>query len=145
MQTEYRHQFVAGTPGLVSDTTPNVIDSRAVEGDNMEFGIGVVVGSVPGETVRVGVGTFEGVSVNTWVKELDMDGETVRIPEASSISVMRWGRIWVKLDTGASPAYNDSVFLMPTGLFSTSGGTSINGRFLRVDVGGGLAEIELFS
>jgi len=147
MQKIYRNKMQVGAPGLVYDSTPHVINSRAVEGDDMLFGIGVVAGSVPGETVAVGDGQFEGITVNTWVKEHELGGP-VSIREAGTISVMQWGRVWARLVPGSEPVYGDPVHVVSTGenagLFSNTGGTVIEGaRFYGGNNGDDLAPVEL--
>lgn len=147
MNTEYKQSFNYGTPGMPwggTGTAFPVIDTRAVEGDNMHFGIAVVVGSRPGKTVKVGEGTFEGISVNTWVIEKDYRGQGVTVHETDPISVMKIGRVWVALKEGATPKYGDPVHIVDDGLLSNQGGTLIqNARFITENIGSDCAAIEL--
>lgn len=167
VQTTYKFSNPIGSPGGIVDLTPHAIDSF-LNGENtgvMKFGVGVVKGTNPGIDVKLptSVATaavFEGVTVNNRTTEYDLDGVTY-LRKGKALGVMRYGRIYVRVATGATPAYGDALYLIPSGdeagyfTDDADNGESgndkvdyiaVKGRFLGgVDSASGVAAVELFN
>ena len=150
------NQFLSVGPlGTKVDSSPDSIDSRALEGNyDSIFGKAVIRGSIPGKTVILPGGTFapalfEGVAMNNFLTEIWTDG-SVDIPEGSSIGVMNWGRVWVHIAPEAVPEYGAAVFVIPSGehagKFTTvsTGNIAVSGRFLDSANDNESAPLELF-
>ena len=81
-----------------------------------------------------------------------MQGE-LKLQPKSTVSVMRSGRIWVRLASGVAPKYGDPVFLVINGAglgcFKTAADSAntlqINARFLGEKDNSEIAPIELFA
>lgn len=157
-QTSYNQATPRGVAGGIYDISDYDIISRINENENgvMAFGMGVVVGTSKGEQVKVPEGgatlkDFEGVAVNGFSTELDMDGN-LRIGNNSTVGVMTNGKIWVRLKAEINPKYGDSVYLITdgenAGLFSnvSEEETSIEitgAKFIGTKGTGDIAPIEL--
>lgn len=156
MQTRYTYFGYKGNPGAIVDLAPHEIDSRLNEEDAgvLKFGVGVIKGTQPGKTVKMpteGATTaqFEGITVNNRTTEYDREG-VLSVRKNAAVGIMTWGRIFGRVATGATPAYDDAAYLIVSGteagcFTNTSGSNTIeiNARFL-ASVENGVAEIELF-
>ena len=157
-QTTYKHSSQIGSPGGIVDLTPHAIDSF-VNSENtgvMKFGIGVVQGSTPGTNIKLPVAAstaavFEGITVNNRTTEYDLDGKAY-LRKGKAVGVMKYGRIYGRIATGATPAYGAAVYLVKSGneagYFTTSsdGTIAIKGRFLgAIDSTAQVAAIELYN
>lgn len=64
-----------------------------------------------------------------------------------TVGVMRRGRVWVRLATGAAPAYGDALHMIvegdEAGCFAKEGGIAIPGRFIGA-ASNGVAPVELY-
>lgn len=167
VQTTYKFSSPVGSPGGIVDLAPHAIDSflNAENTGVMKFGVGVVRGTKAGIEVKLPVAAstaavFEGVVVNNRTTEYDLEGVT-HLRKGKALGVMRYGRIYVRVATGATPAYGDQVYMIPggteAGYFTDdadngeTGGSkvdyiAIKARFLGgIDSASGVAEIELFN
>lgn len=158
VQTTYKFSSPVGSPGGIVDLTPHAIDSflNAENTGVMKFGVGVVRGTRAGIEVKLPVAAstaavFEGVVVNNRTTEYDLEG-VAHLRKGKALGVMRYGRIYVRVATGVSPAYGDAVYLVKSGdeagYFSNvaTNNLAIQGRFLGgVDSASGVAAVELFN
>lgn len=155
--TEYSQQTPKGTAGSLYDLTVHTVDSfRNQEKDGVLLpGVGVVHGTNPGADIALPTedstaDQFVGVVMYGGSNELDMKNNLI-IPEGYHVSVMRHGRVWVKMVDGDEPSYGDPVYLVAdgdeAGCFTTSaddGDFQINARIIEVG-SNGLAAIELYN
>lgn len=164
MQMNYNQATPNGVAGALVDLSAHVVDTRLNEsGTALKFGMGVVHGTTPGSDIKIPVaGTtaaeFEGVVVHTYANEMDMSG-AVAIQPFSALSVMRYGRIWVRLEADITPAYGDPLYLIidgdDAGAFTntadtpTDGATAktvaVKGRFIGGKGTGDVAPVELYN
>lgn len=153
VQNTYGYATGKGIAGGIHDMYHYQVDSRFNEegNDKLRFGVGVVVGTIPGSNIALPTAEstgadFEGVVVNGFSQQQDLEGKLF-IMNNQNIGVMRRGRIWARLGAGAEPAYGDSLFLITegddAGCFATEGGLEIPGRFIGA-ASRGLAPIELY-
>lgn len=155
-QTTYKFGTPVGVAGGIVDLAPYAIDTFLNEENDgvMEFGVAVVNGTASGKQVKLPVAAssaIEGVTVNNLTTEYGLDG-TINIKKGAAIGVMRYGRVYVKLATGATPAYGDPAYVVKStaefGYFtdSSSSTLAVKGRFLGIiDATNGIAEVELFN
>ena len=157
-QLSYRYSTPIGIPGGIVDLAPHAIDTFMNEEENgvMTFGIAVVKGTDPGSQIKRPVGAstaaaFEGVATNNLTTEYDLDGKA-RVLKGAPVGVMRSGRVYGRVATGATPAYGDAVYFVKSGseagyfTNSSDGTVAIKARFLStVDSSNRVAEIELFN
>lgn len=139
-QLEYGYKTPGGVPGLIFDIAPYEINSLLIEEETegkIKFGMGVVAGEVPGKTIKAvtaDTDIFEGVVV-TNVHELDMKGRVV-LDKGTSCSVMRYGRVWARVDEEAEIKVNDKLYLITSGdkagCFTNTSGLEIPGKFIGV-------------
>jgi len=106
------------------------------------------------------VAVFEGVTVNNRTTEYDLEGVT-HLRKGKALGVMRYGRVYVRVATGATPAYGDALYLIPggdeAGYFTDDADNgesgdakvsylAVKGRFLGgIDSASGVAAVELFN
>lgn len=163
-QLTYSYSTTKGIAGGIVDINAYEIDTRINEEDSgkMNFGIGVVKGTVPGVDVKLptsetAIGDFEGITNNNLTTELDEDGN-LNIRRKADIAVMKYGRIYGRVyapDDTYEPKYGDAVYLITKeagyeGYFCTSAGAAkgiaIKARFLNIyDAGAKIAAIELYN
>lgn len=154
VQTRYGYATPIGAAGGIVDLAPYAVDTFLNEEENgvMKFGMGVVQGSKPGINISLpdtdsSADNFEGVTTNNRTTEYDVDGN-LSVRKGKGIGVMRYGRIYVRVETGDEPAYGDPLYLITdgdeTGCFtSTEGATiAVNGRFIG-GIDNGIAPVEL--
>ena len=151
-QTSYNFATPWGAAGGIVDLAPYEIDTF-INGEDtgvMGFGLGACVGSVAGVDVKLPASNsavFEGVTVNNRTTEYDLDGN-LRIVNKAAVGVMRYGRVYVQLADGATPAFNDPVYMAYSGTDkgkftdSSSSTIAINARFVSI-ANNGVAMIEL--
>lgn len=156
VQTSYGFSTNRGVPGGIYDLTPRAVNSRSAE-EKILFGIGVVQGSVPGANIITPTkdstaADFEGVSVNGGTQEMDLEGKTV-VKAGTSVSVMRHGRVWVRVEEDAEIAYGEDAYLIIDGdsagyftnVDSEATKVAIAGRFIGASGTDGIAPVELFN
>jgi hypothetical protein len=96
-----------------------------------------------------GATDFEGVVVNRRTTENAIDGGPI-IKKKATVGVLRYGRIYVQLATGAAPSYGAAVYMVKNGddagcfTESSSSTLAIKGRFLTEAIDG-IAAVELFN
>lgn len=159
VQMKYGYSTPRGIPGGLYDLSPYVIDTRLNEAANgkMLFGMGVVQGTTPGSNVGLPAtgataATFEGVTVNGFTQQHDLEGK-VSLNNNQSVGVLRSGRIYARLVSDAAPAYGEAVYLVLTGddagLFTDAvdgnNTLKINARFLGGKGSGSVAPVEVFT
>ena len=154
-QMNYGFSTPVGQPGGIYDLSPYELNAFYNEADDgvMKFGMGVVSGTKPGASVKVGTGDFEGIVSNSRTTENTMRGGPQLI-KGCTVGVMRWGLIYGLLATGASDfvevAYNDDVYLVTSGdnagCFTnvSTGNTAVKAKF-RGAGSNGIALIEIFN
>ncbi len=157
-QTTYKYSTAIGAPGGIVDLAPYAIDTYTNEENNgvMKPGLGVVIGTVAGKTMKKPVAAstadkFLGIVVNNRTHELDTDGK-IAIRKNKALGVMRYGRIYGRVKAGVTIAFNDKVYLIvngdDAGCFTNvaTDNVAINARFLgAADATTLVAEIELFN
>lgn len=156
-QTNYSFFAPKGAAGGIVDLAPYAIDTFLNEEDagKLKFGVGVVKGSVPGKTVKLpadgaAAADFEGVATNNRTTEFNCEGKLAARKNAA-VGVMRYGRIYVRVAAGVTPAYGDPVYLVTSGdeagfFTNATGGVAIKGRFIGpVDTNAQVAPVELFN
>lgn len=152
VQKTYGYATSKGIAGGIYDMYHYPVDSRFNEEENgkLTFGVGVVRGEVPGSGIALPTSAstaadFEGVVINGFDRQQDLDGK-LYILNNQNVGVMRHGRVWVRLATGATPAYGDELHMIvegaEAGFFAKEGGIAISGRFIGA-ANNGLAPVEL--
>lgn len=120
VQTSYTNATPRGIAGGLYDLSSHMVDSRRYNDTaRLQFGTGVVIGENPGEDVAKPkaastAADFEGVVMNGGTTEQTMTGE-VYVMAGQTVSVMRYGRIWVRVSPEAHPAYGKDAFLVTDG------------------------------
>jgi len=159
-QLHYGYNPAVGAPGGIYDIAPYQIDTLLNEADNgvMKFGFGVVKGTKPGVNADMPkaestAADFEGVTINNRTTEFDLDGN-VYLRKGKALGVMRWGKCFVRVAEGCTPAYGDDLYLVVSGDEAGKFGNSsvsgtkiaIKGRFLGgVDAITKVAAVHLFN
>lgn len=156
-QTTYNQATPRGVAGGLVDLSAHAVNTR-INGQtdaSLKFGMGVVQGSAPGSDIKIPAAgataeKFEGITVNGYTNEMDMDG-AVAISPGAAIGVLQYGKIWVRIKSGDAPAYGDKAYLIingdDAGLFTkTSGGDTVEipCRFIGEKGTGDVAPVELF-
>lgn len=156
VQTSYSYSTSRGAPGGIYDLSPRAVNARSAE-EKILFGIGVVQGSTPGSNIAKPTkdstaAEFEGVSVNGGTQEMDLEGKTV-VKAGTTVSVMRHGRVWVRVEADTEIAYGEDLYLIIdgdcAGCFTNSGSeaakVAVAGRFIGASGADGIAPVELFN
>lgn len=144
MQTTYNFATKKGVAGGLLDLTPKAIDSRVVESASIEFGCPAYHGTTPGKTIKDTGSVFDGVTVNGRTTEHDLDGNVV-VKKGSAIGVLKYGRIYVQVDSAASGiAYGTKVYIDGNKFTNDTTKTAINAIFVGA-VENGVAPIELYN
>ncbi len=160
IRTNYGYSSNKGIPGGLVDMSARKVNTRTAE-ETIRFGMGVVRGTSAGVQVKRPVAAstaaqFEGVAVNGGTNEFDLDGKLV-VNAAGTLSVMRWGSVWVRTPADLTIAYGDDVYLITSGddagCFTNAAAESsddfttvaIKGMFLKADSSAGIAAVELFN
>lgn len=120
VQTSYTNATPRGIAGGLYDLSNHMVDSRRYNDTaRLQFGTGVMIGENPGEDVAKPkaastAADFEGIVMNGGTTEQTMTGE-VYVMAGQTVSVMRYGRIWVRISPEAHPAYGKDAFLVTDG------------------------------
>lgn len=154
-QINYGFKTAMGEAGGIVDLAPYVINSFANEAETgvMKFGVGVVAGTAAGKinlpAAESTAAQFEGVVVNRRTNEYDMEGN-IHIRKNSTLGVMRYGHIYVRVAAGVTPAHGEPVYMVKSGdeagyfTNAADGNLAINARFISaVDTTVQIAAIEL--
>lgn len=157
-QLSYGYDIPAGVAGGIYGLENYDIVARLndEETGKMKFGVGVVQGANAGKSVKVPASgataaQFEGVVVYTANRELTYEGAT-NLRKGTPLSIMNYGKVWVRVGESASVAYGADAYLITNGdeagCFTTSADeatkVAIKGRFI-TDATDGLAVVELFN
>ena len=120
-QTSYNYAMPKGSAGSIYDLSPYTINTRKVEADDgaIGFGMGVVIGTAAGTGIALPteestIAKFEGITVNGYTTEMDINGNTV-VRKNASIGVMEHGKVWGRIKSGLTIAYGDAVHLILAG------------------------------
>ena len=120
-QNVYKFNPDRGFAGGIYDLAPHEINTFLNEENTgaMEFGIGVVGGTVAGKQIKkpastAEAGDFLGITVNNRTTTYDLEG-VVHILKDAAVGVMKYGRIWAKVAEGEAPAFGDAVYLITDG------------------------------
>jgi len=157
-QTSYRHTAAIGSPGGIVDLSPYSIDTfiNEEETGKLKFGVGVVRGTTAGNGVKFptsdSVSTdFEGITVNNRTTEIDMEGK-LSIRKNSSVGIMRYGKVYAIVATGAKPKYGEPVYIVKSGdeagyvTNKSDGAMPIKARFVgAADSSANVVAVELFN
>lgn len=166
-QTTYNFSTPIGAAGGIVDLAPHAIDSFVNEENTgvMKFGVAVVTGTKAGKQVKLPAdgataATFEGIVTNRRTTEYDLEGD-IHIRKAAALGVMKYGRIYGRLATGADPAYGKAVYFIAggdeAGFFTDAAdngetgddkvdNVAVKARFMgAADATTNVAEIELFN
>lgn len=157
-QTSYRHTAAIGSPGGIVDLSPYSVDTFISEEETgtLKFGVGVFKGKTAGNGVKLptsdSVSTdFEGITVNNRTTETDMEGK-LSIRKHSAVGVMRYGKVYALVATGAEPKYGEPVYIIKSGdeagyVTNKSDGTiPIKARFAgAADSSANVVSVELFN
>ena len=118
VQKTYGYATSKGVAGGIYDMFHYPVDSRFNEEatGKLHFGVGVVTGKVPGSGVALPTSAstadnFEGVVINGFDRQQDLEGK-LYVLNNQTVGVMRRGRVWVRLATGAAPAYGDALHMI---------------------------------
>lgn len=157
-QLSYGYSIPAGVAGGIYGLEHYDIVARLNDEatGKMKFGVGVVQGAKAGNSVKLPVADstvaqFEGVVVYTANRELTYEGAT-NLRKGTPLSVMNYGKVWVRVGESASVAYGADAYLIvdgdEAGCFTTSEDAAtkvaVKGRFI-TEVTDGLAVVELFN
>ena len=151
-QTSYNFNTPWGAAGGIVDLVPHAIDTFLNEENTgvLKPGMAVVDGTAVGSGVKLASATtddFEGITVNNRTTEYDLDG-AIRIVKGAAVGVMRYGKIYGRLATGATPTYGDPVYVVVSGTDkgcftdTSTDAMAINARFVS-GADNGVAMIEL--
>lgn len=156
VQNNYGFFPAAGIPGGLVDLTNYAIDAFANEENNgvLDLGIGVVGGTAANQikkpTNASTSAQFLGVTVNGRTNEFDTYGE-VSIRKGATVGVLRYGRVYVQVKTGVSPAVGDALYLVKTGTdagkFTNASGADavpVAGKFIGTKGTNGVAAVHLY-
>ena len=121
----------------------------------LKFGMGVVVGTAKGAQVKLpesgaALANFEGITVNGFSTEMDMDGK-VAIKKEATVGVLTHGRVWARIKAGITPACGDALYLITAGdnagLFTNATETNAiaitGGKFVGTKGTGDIAPVEI--
>jgi len=117
-QLSYAYETPKGVPGGLVDISTKVCNSRKIENATgvAKAGMGVVTGTAAGSQVKLPTSAsdkFEGVIVEK-AHEQDANGNVV-IAQGEAFSILRYGRVWVRLVPEVTVAVNDPVYLIASG------------------------------
>ena len=151
-QLDYGYAIPSGVAGGLANNTHHEVISRRNESANgsMKQGLGVVVGTTAGKTVKVPSSAsdkFEGIALHVHNVEMDMEGTAV-IKKDASISVIKHGEVWARVATDVEPAYGEKAYLVATGANAgcftnvADGAIDVGAKFLST-VDNGIAVVQL--
>ena len=157
-QTSYNFSTPLDVAGGIYDLAPHAVDTFLNEEENgvMKFGVAAFAGTNAGAGIKLPgnsstAAQFEGIVTNNRTTEYTVDG-VVQMKKGAAVGVMRYGRIYARLATGATATYGTAVYVVKTGneagfvTNSSEGTIAIKARFLgKNDTGKGIALVELFN
>lgn len=156
VQTSYNFYTDKGVAGGLYDLSHHDVNSRRNECENgvLKFGMGVVIGTLEGAQVKLPetgatAETFEGITVNGFSTEMDMNG-VVALNHDATVGVLVHGKVWARIKDGITPKYGDKLYLITdgenAGYFTNateSNAIELNGKFVGVKGTGNVAPVEL--
>ena len=157
VQTSYNFYTERGVAGGLYDLSHHDVNSRRNECEDgvLKFGVGVVTGTTKGAQVKLpasgaSLATFEGITVNGFSTEMDMNG-AVAVKNDATVGVLTHGRVWARIKAGITPAYGDALYLITAGdnagLFTNATETNAiaitGGKFVGTKGTGDVAPVEL--
>ena len=151
-QLTYGYDIPKGVAGGKVDLACDEVVTRLNEAEDgvMKFGMGAVVGTSAGSSVKVPAAktdVFEGVVLYLPNTEQDMNGNVV-VKKDVSLGIVKHGKVWVRLATDVTPTYGAEAYVVATGAdagcFTTSAEDNIKttAKFGNL-VDGSIAVIEL--
>lgn len=151
-QLEYGYSIPKGVAGGKVDLACDEVVTRLNEAEDgkMKYGMGAVVGTSAGSSVKVPAAAsdvFEGVVLYLPNTEQDMNGKVV-VKKDASLGIVKHGKVWVRLATDVTPTYGADVYVVATGTeagyFTTAseGNIKTGAKFGNL-VDGSIAVIEL--
>lgn len=156
VQTTYGFSPSRGVAGGLYDMSPRAVNSRTTESE-IVFGIGLVQGGTPGTNVTGPAATstaavFEGIALNGGTQEMDMEG-AVKVGKSRTVSVLRYGRAWVRVEPESEVKYGDALYLITDGdnagrftnANSEENKIAISGQFIGAITTDNIAPVELFN
>lgn len=120
IRTSYTNVTPRGVAGGLYDLSAHMVDSRRYSDTGpLRFGTGVIAGDSPGDDVRkpaagATANAFEGIVLNGGTTEQTIEGE-VHVLDGQAVSVMRYGRAWVRVSPDAQPEYGADAYLITSG------------------------------
>ena len=153
VQKTYGYATSKGVAGGIYDMFHYPVDSRFNEEatGKPHFGVGVVTGKVPGKALRFRPAQALLITSRVLSSTVSTASRIWRgklyVLNNQNVGVMRRGRVWVRLATGAAPAYGDALHMIvegdEAGCFAKEGGIAIPGRFIGA-ASNGVAPVELY-
>lgn len=157
-QTTYNHIAPIGSAGGIVDLSPYSIDTflNEEETGTLKFGVGVFKGETAGNGIKLSTGKsvsmdFEGISVSNRTTEFDTEGK-LSVKKNAAVGVMRYGKVYARVATGATPSYGDAVYIVKSGAEagyvtnSSDGTVAVKARFVgKVDSSANVVAVELFN
>lgn len=152
-QLDYGYSTPKAVAGAKVDLSHDEVVTRMNEAEDskLKYGMAVMVGTNPGQTVTVPNGAtaeqIEGVVLCHPNTEQDMKGNVV-VKKNVSLGIMTQGRIWARLATDVTPTYRAKAYVVVSGADAGTFTTAADGN---VDIGAtfgnatddGIAVIEL--
>lgn len=143
-QLNYSYSTPKGTPGEKFDISfDEVVTRKNQEEDGvLRYGMAAQIGNDAGTTVKVPVtgataDDIEGIVVRAANTEQDMNGHVV-VRKDTSVGIMKKGKIWGRLATGAAPKYGAIAYVVVGGKDS---GTFTNEPTDAVDIGANFGNV----
>ena len=139
-QLNYGYSTPKAVAGAKVDLSHDEVVTRMNEAEDgkLMYGMAVMVGTNPGQTVAVPNGAtaaqIEGVALCHPNTEQDRNGKVI-VKKDTSVGVMVKGRIWGRLATGVTPTYRAKAYVVVSGAdagcFTTAseGTVDINATF----------------
>lgn len=157
-QTTYNHLAPIGSAGGIVDLSPYSIDTflNEEETGTLKFGVGVFRGTAAGSKIKLPTSAsasneFEGIAVSNRTTEFDTEGK-LSVKNNAAVGVMRYGKVYARPASGATPSYGDPVYIVNSGdeagyvTNSSEGTVPINARFIgKIDGSANVVPIELFN
>nr|DAO80794.1 MAG TPA: hypothetical protein [Caudoviricetes sp.] len=138
-QIKYGYETVKGIAGSQYGIEFNDIVTRSNESDTgkLQFGMAVATGTSEGKSVKVpdtsviDAKKIEGVVLRAGSTEMDMNGK-VQIKQNDTVGILRKGKVWVKLASGATPSYKEKAYVVNSG---DEAGKFTNVQGSNIDIG----------
>lgn len=120
-QLNYSYSTPKGTPGEKFDISfDEVITRKNEEADGvLKYGMAAMIGTAAGVSVRVPTSDataaqIEGIVLRAANTEQDMNGKVV-VPSGASVGILKKGKVWGRLATGATSTYGATAYVVNSG------------------------------